>query len=766
MLFSFLRSLQLFMALLMLGTSLSAHAQDVSKAESDAIFAEVLRSTPTLRGLAAEPERYRMQILFAEILPEENGKISLKRYAYRENAEYFYPASTVKIAAAASAIQVLEALQKEHTWISVDTPMRIHPLFEDEQLDTVDESNVEGGLITIRNEIRKTLIVSDNQAFNRLYELVGQDQLDTHMRAAGLSGPVIVHRLAEGRTALQNRQFPRIDFHQDDQHQLTIPARTSERSIDTSWLVALPGWPDLDLGRAVYFSPERTTQGPMKMAGKNAIKLRDLQNLTAMIVRPEIDLGLPGLDVTSEHRKLLIDAMTDLPSQSRNPHFDPEEFTDDYPHFFRQGIGRVVPLDSIGIANKIGLAYGFSTETAYIEHVPSGRAFFLAMTIYTNDNAILNDGVYEYDLATRAMQDVAHAFAARVFAGISSVDSDPQAVAHPNEHHLRPASTIWKHDTRELLSHDSPFTLSATGDTWLSEPVESSLGYLEVIASWNASVPDDTRVRFEVRSRHQADTPWSEWLAIGQAGSEIDPSPWTTRSESSGASVDVDTLIMPQPTRWLQVRAIRTDSNASAQPPALYRVDVCMTSRLSDAPQVADERFAGQVEVPTPFYPNNIDDPALNSRLCSPLSLRMLLGQRGKTLSTRQVADAVYDARFDIYGNWSNAIQAAFEFGVPGKLIRFSDWSSVRQHLASVGPLAISIRAAEGELTNAPYTSTEGHLIVLYGLDSNGDAMVLDPAVTDPVEARRIYKRDELTAIWLDRVKGLAYALLPQEAHP
>ena len=752
------------MALLMLMTARGALGQDVSKAESDALFAHVLNSSPMLRGLAAEPERYRLQILFAEILPDQSGQLSLKRYAYRENAEYFYPASSVKLAAAASALMLMESLQTGEPWLSVDTPMQFHPLFEDEQLETVDESNADGGLITIRNEIRKTLIVSDNQAFNRLYELVGQDQLDMHMRAAGLSGPVIVHRLAEGRTALQNRQYPRIDFHQDDDHRLTLPARTSQRSIDTSWLVSLPGWPDLNLGRGVYLNPDLTVEGPMKMAGKNAIKLRDLQNLTAMIVRPEIDLGLPGLHLSADHRKLLIEAMTDLPSQSRNPRFDPEEFTDDYPHFFRQGIGRVVPLDSIRIANKIGLAYGFSTETAYIEHIPTGRGFFLAMTIYTNDNAILNDGVYEYDMATRAMQDVAHAMAARVFADVPNHDAESQTSDQPPKPLMRPASTSWQHETRQVLS--SPSKLSEPGDSWLSEPVEATLGYVEAVASWNAAVPEQTSVRFEVRSRDQADTPWSEWLAIGEAGSELDPSPWTTRSESTGAAVDIDTLIMPRPTRWLQVRVQRTDSNASGEPPVIFRVDVCMTSRLSAAPQVPDERSAGRVEVSTPFYPNNIDDPALNSRLCSPLSLRMLLGQRGKTLSTRQVADAVYDARFDIYGNWSNAIQAAFEFGVPGKLIRFSDWSSVRQHLASVGPLAISIRAAEGELTNAPYTSTEGHLIVLYGLDSNGDALILDPAVTDPLEARRIYKRDELTTIWLDRVKGLAYALLPQEAHP
>ena len=43
-----------------------------------------------------------------------------------------------------------------------------------------------------------------------------------------------------------------------------------------------------------------------------------------------------------------------------------------------------------------GEAYGFSVENAYVEDRETGRALFLAATIYTNADGVLNDDRYEY----------------------------------------------------------------------------------------------------------------------------------------------------------------------------------------------------------------------------------------------------------------------------------------------------------------------------------------------------------------------------------
>ena len=138
----------------------------------------------------------------------------------------------------------------------------------------------------------------------------------------------------------------------------------------------------------------------------------------------------------------------------------------------------------------------------------------------------------------------------------------------------------------------------------------------------------------------------------------------------------------------------------------------------------------------------------------------MLLEHRGVSRPTQQVADLLYDKRHDIYGNWTRAVQGAFEFGVPGYLARFGDWKAVEEQLAAGQPLVISIAAKQGELAGAPYESTAGHLLVLTGFDGQGGAHVNDPAVSDAATGARTYSRADLERVWMAR-GGTSYVLLP-----
>ncbi|MFN5662885.1 MAG: C39 family peptidase, partial [Planctomyces sp.] len=148
-----------------------------------------------------------------------------------------------------------------------------------------------------------------------------------------------------------------------------------------------------------------------------------------------------------------------------------------------------------------------------------------------------------------------------------------------------------------------------------------------------------------------------------------------------------------------------------------------------------------------------------SGRLCSPTSVSMVLAHAGNAAVVAQVAERAYDADNDIYGNWPRNVQAAFTMGLPGYLTRFSDWSQVERTLRAGQPIIASIQVRPGELRNAPYEKTAGHLIVLEGLTADGDVMVADPAVATAREGQLVYRRDDMTRVWLDRVDGTAYIL-------
>ncbi len=372
---------------------------------------EILRSHPGLAEVLAAAPDHRLQAVLGLVEQGPDGP-RLVQHGFRLDAEYFYPASAVKLFAAVAALERLAELRRETGLpLDVDTPLVFHPLFEDEALDEADESNLDGGRITVRHEIRKLFLVSDNRAFNRLYELVGQDRLAASLVRAGLADARIVHRLSEFRSAEDNRRLPRIDF--VGQGALyTLPERRSEP------LPPAPPVPGLEVGSAHISGDERVDE-PLDFAPKNRFPLAALQRGLCMVVRPDVDCGGPGFALTDEDRALLLEAMSQLPRESANPAYDPAEYPDDYGKFLLPGLERVVEKDRLRISNKIGQAYGFTTENAWVVDRDTGRGFFLAATLYTNADGVLNDDNYEYE--TVALPFLADLGEAAPTAGVRSL---------------------------------------------------------------------------------------------------------------------------------------------------------------------------------------------------------------------------------------------------------------------------------------------------------------------------------------------------------
>ncbi|MEL6796125.1 MAG: serine hydrolase [Planctomycetota bacterium] len=711
-----------FLVLIVFVFAFDARSQDVIQ---PGLIGEILRDPSLLehdgvRAIVDDPQTYRLQILLGEVLDTPQGP-TIRRSGYRLESAYFYPASTIKLFAAASALELLGTIDDA----DADTPLAIWPPdgegAEGGGPDASDDSNANGGLITAAHEIRKLFVVSDNRAFNRLYDLVGHERLNTSAREAGFDGVVINHRLAIARTAEQNRAAPRVVLGGEDGAVSVIEPRVSEMRIDDA------GVPGLEVGSAELIGGDRLER-PKNFVRSNRAELRALQDSLISILRPELVPEVPGYALTESDRSLLRESMTWLPRECPNPTYDPETYPDDWAKFMLEGIREVVPADAIRYSNKIGLAYGFTTETAYIEDQRSGRGFFLAGTVYTNENETLNDNVYEYD--TKAMPFW-------------------RALGRVAARRLLLNADGWKHDATSLQVGEP---VGTTLGEWIIEP-EST--FTNAVVSFNAVVADGGFVRADVAVPSDGD--WSEWMPIADWGKPQGVA--TLPTSWPGGRIAIDELIADDPIDRLRVRIVASAGDAGSWP-ALHRVDV-VTSRR-DRDRVLDASPGDAITVDAPFQRTAIDDdPSLASRLCSPTSLGMLLAHRGQVPDYREMIDRVYDAKHDLYGVWPRAIQAAFSYGVPGRLHRFGCWTEVRAQLANVGPIAISLRAAEGEVRGMDYDASEGHIIVLIGLNEQGDAIVLDPAFSTESEARRVYPAHDLSEVWLRRARGTAYVLLP-----
>jgi|GEM_PF-949636 len=354
-------------------------------------------------------------VCLASIGPADGGGVSIRQTYLFWQPRYFYPASTVKLYAAIAAYEQMNAMARMYpdADLSEKTPLRIHPLFEGETVREIDPTRERSAFpfgdppITIEHEAHKIFVISDNDAFNTLYDFVGQRDLNRRVRSWGTQATMVLHRLSVGWTEEENRLAPMIDLGlSPGSPQIGERRSTLEHfGTDTMWMSEV----SMTLGTGFIRSGE-LVQEPFDFNGKNFTLLKDLQFVLAKLLFPKIanwffetgDGGWLGptsgrpLDLTDAQRAQLIASATMYPRESESPRYDPAEYPDDHAKFLLPGLLRVRPLEEWRVVNKIGLAYGFVTENAYVEHRPTGHAVFVAAVIHRNPNGIYNDNQYDY----------------------------------------------------------------------------------------------------------------------------------------------------------------------------------------------------------------------------------------------------------------------------------------------------------------------------------------------------------------------------------
>jgi hypothetical protein len=86
------------------------------------------------------------------------------------------------------------------------------------------------------------------------------------------------------------------------------------------------------------------------------------------------------------------------PRESLEPAYpDRETHPDGYVKFFLFGNTAAPIPEGIRVFNKVGQAYGYLIDNAYVVDFDAGVEFLLTAAIQVNRNRIYNDDNYEYD---------------------------------------------------------------------------------------------------------------------------------------------------------------------------------------------------------------------------------------------------------------------------------------------------------------------------------------------------------------------------------
>ena len=354
---------------------------------SQVLFEEGLEDYPTLQKVLADTAKYQVQILYTQIDRNEHGNPLFTTYPFNvDDSRYFYPASTVKLPVALLALEWLE--EQQLPGLNLETTMLTDSV-RPSQLPAWSDSTSKTGLPSIGHYIKKILLVSDNDAYNRIYELLGTDYINQKLNEKGLLNSVIMQRLSFPISAEENRQFNPIRFVDNTGKAiLEIPARQA----DSTYVV--PGNPKL--GKA-YYKNDSLIQGGMDFSYKNKFSLTDLHGVVQRTIFPEAFVGIERFNLNEEHRNFVLEYMSMLPRESDYPAYDTTEFYDSYSKFIKFGSekGKIAPR--FRLFNKTGWSYGHLIEGGYFVDFETGVEFFVSAIVYVNEDQILNDDKYETD---------------------------------------------------------------------------------------------------------------------------------------------------------------------------------------------------------------------------------------------------------------------------------------------------------------------------------------------------------------------------------
>ena len=348
----------------------------------------LLHANTLLTRVATNPQ-YEVQIIYTQIDRDAQNRPTFTPHTYHLNPQqYFNPASLVKLPVAALSLEKLNDLHKpgvtRRTIMATGTAYRCQtpvPFVAPADSDRT---------ATIGNYIKRMLLVSDNLAYNRLYEFLGQRPLNERLAQLGHPNARITRRFAPCDTAA-NRHTNPISFHNPQGDTIyKEPAKFNLMPYTSPLGRVLKG--------RAYQVGTRVIPEPYDFTTANHLPLSDISALLQSILFPESVPAPQRLRLKPSDYAFLRRYLHATPHESGFQPYAPARYFDAYKKYLYYGRDPEIPQQSaLRIYNIVGMSHGYLADVAYFADSLHQSEFLLSAVLYVNQDGIINDGAYEYD---------------------------------------------------------------------------------------------------------------------------------------------------------------------------------------------------------------------------------------------------------------------------------------------------------------------------------------------------------------------------------
>ncbi|HEY4877378.1 MAG TPA: serine hydrolase [Puia sp.] len=358
-----------------------------SSVKTDAFLENLLKQYPEFGKILQNKDSLKIQIIYTQIDRDTHDNPSFKNYYFNvDSTKYFYPASTVKLPVALLALQKLNELRlpeldKKSTLITEND--------YNGQTAVYNDPTTSDGKPSVANYVKKIFLVSDNDAFNRLYEFLGQEYINQRLQKMGYADAQILHRLSIPLSEDENRHTNPITFYNPSGKLLyKQPMQISQQKFAVR---------NDSLGIGYYNNDSQLINQPMNFSKKNRICLADLHNILRAVLFPNSVPVSQRFNLSNEDYQFVYQYMSQYPPETNYPPYDSANYWDAFGKLLYWGSEKATLPKNIRIFNKEGDAYGFLTDVSYFVDFDKKVEFMLSATIYCNGDGILNDDKYDYE---------------------------------------------------------------------------------------------------------------------------------------------------------------------------------------------------------------------------------------------------------------------------------------------------------------------------------------------------------------------------------
>lgn len=338
-----------------------------------------LNSDEFLSEILKNKEQYEIQVLFTEINRNKDGEPEFTDFQFQVDEEkYFYPASTIKLPIIVLTLNKINELRLEGIDINLKSKIKLKS-YNKKQKIVVNDS-----ITSFQNLISKVFLTSDNSAANILIDFLGYNYFNSKMNKEGYANTYLNHKFSPDQNVNNNWEIQTLkdDIISSKDEQIFI------KSNNISGL--LKGDRTLKEGKVSI--------GPLDFSYKNRFSLLDMHTFIKKIIFTEKFNNQNYFNLNVEDYDFLRYWMSRFTYEDNGKKYEDDGiYYETYNKFFIHGMDSIAINKNIRVYNKLGEAYGTSTDTAYIKNYTEDIEFFLSATIYVNDNNVINDNIYEYD---------------------------------------------------------------------------------------------------------------------------------------------------------------------------------------------------------------------------------------------------------------------------------------------------------------------------------------------------------------------------------